>query len=265
MSEQTAAASGERVAVEIPAPIGFGAINGTILRWTLSGTGAMLPLFVVAQAVLAAAVIIGLGLLIPDIDSAAAQYLSSGAPTVLIMAIGLVMVPQGTSQSRMNGAFMYQRALPVPRSILMLNDLIVWLVMALPGVAVAVIVSLMRYDFTFSFNWPLLVGGSVLAALMAISIGYAMGVLLRPMPAQLLSQVLVFFVLLFSPVISPESRFPSWLRSVHEVLPIQSAGDMIRAGLLSDTFSTGWQDALIVAAWCALGLLISIRALVRRG
>src|SRR5690606_28762483 len=87
----------------------------TLLRWTMAQTGTMLPFVIVVQAVLAAGIIIGFGLLIPDIDTASAQFLSTGAPTVLLMIVGLVLVASGVAQARTAGTFTYLRALPVPR------------------------------------------------------------------------------------------------------------------------------------------------------
>lgn len=236
-----------------------------LLRWTLGQIGAMLPLIVVVQALLAAGIIVGFGFLIPDIDPSTAAFLSSGAPTVLLMVMGLVIVPQGVAQARANGTFTYLRALPVPRPLLLLADLTVWLAIALPSIAVAVLVAQLRYPITFSFDWPLLVGASVLIAVVATSVGYAIAVSLPPMLAQLVSQVLVFFVLLFSPVTFPAAQLPVWFQHLHDLLPIRPAADLLRAGLLSSTYEASLTDLLVLLAWCALGLTISVRALVRRG
>src|SRR5699024_8393091 len=91
----------------LPAPGAAGALSTyrTLLRWTLSQIGAMLPLIILVQALLAAGIIVGFGFLIPDIDTSTALFLSTGAPTVLLLVIGLVMVPQGVAQARTDGTF----------------------------------------------------------------------------------------------------------------------------------------------------------------
>lgn len=237
----------------------------TLLRWTMAQTGAMLPFVIVVQAVLAAGIIIGFGLLIPDIDTASAQFLSTGAPTVLLMIIGLVMVATGVAQARTSGTFTYLRALPVPRPLVLLADLTVWLAVMLPSVAVAVIVAQLRYGFGYSFDWLLLVTASVLTALTASAMGYAIAVTLPPLITQLVTQVLVFFVMLFSPVTFPASRLPDWFQTLHDVLPFRPAADLIRAGLLSDTYTASGRDLVVLLAWCVLALGVSLRAMVRRG
>ncbi|MFV2178157.1 ABC transporter permease [Actinomadura sp. LOL_016] len=237
---------------------------GTLLRWTLAQAGAMLPLVIVVQSLLAAGVIVGFGFLVPGIDTSTARFLSTGAPTVLLMVVGLVMVPQGVAQARTSGTFTYLRTLPVPRPLLLLADLTVWLAVALPGIPVAVVVARLRYGFDHTFDWPVLATASVLTAVTATAVGYAIAVLLPPLLAQLTTQVLVFFVMLFSPITFPAARLPEWFQTVHDVLPFRPSADLLRAGLLSDVHSASPRDLAVLLAWCALGLAISTRALVRR-
>jgi ABC-2 type transport system permease protein len=262
MSELTAAPG---LGPPAPARVGSGRTFATLMRWQFAQIGGtVLPLVVIVQALLAAGIIVGFGFLIPDITAETARFLSTGAPTVLLMTVGLVIVPQGVAQARANGTFAYLRALPVPRPLLLLSDLTVWLLVALPSVAAAVVVAQLRYDLTFAFDWPLLVAASVLVTLTATAVGYAIAVSLPPLLAQLCSQVLVFFVLLFSPITFPVSQLPAWFQSVHDVLPVRPAADLLRAGLATDTYVGTGRDLVVLLIWCVLGLLVSVRALVRR-
>lgn len=251
----------------LPAPGAAGALSTyrTLLRWTLSQIGAMLPLIILVQALLAAGIIVGFGFLIPDIDTSTALFLSTGAPTVLLLVIGLVMVPQGVAQARTDGTFHYMRSMPVWRPLLLAADLTVWVIVALPSVAVAVLVAVWRYDITLSLDWPVLVSATVLVTVTGTAVGYALAVTLPPMLAQLVSQALVFFVLLFSPITFPLTQLPPWFQSLHDWLPIRPGADLVRAGLAADSFTASGRDLLVLACWCAAGLAISLRALVRRG
>jgi ABC-2 type transport system permease protein len=236
----------------------------TLLRWSLASIGAMLPLIVVIQAMLAAGIIIGFGFLIPGITPDSALFLSSGAPTILLLTIGLVIVPQGVSRARASGALDYQRALPVARPLLLLVDLVVWTGVALPGVAIGLLVAWLHYDLTYSLDWPLLVLASLLVTTMATALGYAIAVSLPAMLAQLVSQVLVFFVLLFSPITFPASQLPDWFQALHRLLPIEAAADLLRAGIASHAFTATGRDLLVLTLWTVLGLVITTRALMRR-
>jgi len=236
----------------------------TLLRWQVAQIGPLLPLVVVIQALLAAGIIIGFGFLIPDIDPATALFLSTGAPTVLLLTIGFVIVPQGVARARTDGTFAYMRSLPLARPLLLAADLTVWLLIALPSVAVGVLVAQLRDDLDLSFDWPVLVSSALLVTLMATAVGYAIAVSLQPMLAQLVTQVLVFFVLLFSPITFPASQLPGWFQTAHDVLPARPGADLLRAGLASDVFDASGRDLLVLVVWCVLGVAVTLRALVRR-
>ncbi|APU21471.1 ABC transporter permease [Actinoalloteichus sp. GBA129-24] len=264
MAEPRTTVSSPPAVVAVPARIGLWTTFGTLLRWTLAQSGPMLPFVIAVQALLAAGVIIGFGFLIPDIDSASAQFLSTGAPTVLLMVVGLVIVPMGVAQARTSGTFTYLRAQPVPRPLLLLADLTVWLLVAVPSVAVAVVVAQLRYGFGYAFDWPLLAAASALTMLTAASVGYAIAVVLPPMLTQIATQILVFFVMLFSPVTFQAAQLPQWFQTVHDWLPFRPAADLLRAGLLADSYTASGRDLVVLLTWCVLGLAISLRAVVRR-
>lgn len=236
-----------------------------LLRWTVAQIGGVLPLVIVIQALLAAGIVVGFGLVIPNIDPATALYLSTGAPTVLLLTVGLVIVPQGVARARADGTFVFMRTLPVARPLLLLADLTVWLLVSLPGVAVAVLVAELRFDLVLSLDWPVLLTAAVLTAVTATSVGYAIAVSLPPTIAQLVSQVLVFFVMLFSPLTFRAEQLPDWFRTAHEWLPVQAAGDLIRTGLAADAYPGTGRDVVVLAVWCLIGVAVSLRALVRRG
>src|SRR5699024_8320591 len=163
------------------------------------------------------------------------------------------------------GTFHYMRSMPVWRPLLLAADLTVWVIVALPSVAVAVLVAVWRYDITLSLDWPVLISATVLVTVTGTAVGYGLAVTRPTMLAQLASQALVFFVLLFSPSTFPLTQLPQWFQSPHDWLPIRPGADLVRAGLAADSFTTSGRDLLALACWCAAGLAVSLRALVRRG
>ena len=246
-------------------PVGPLAAYGLLLRWQLARIGTvMLPIVIVVQALIAVGIVIGFGFLIPDIEPASALFLATGAPTVLLLTVGLVLVPQQVSAARTDGTFAYLRALPLPRVMLLLADLTVWVLVALPGLAIALLVAWLRYDLALALDWPVLVSGALLTVVTATAVGYAIAVALPRMLAVAVSQVLVFFVLLFSPITFPAGQLPGWFQALHRVLPMQAAADTLRAGLAAGTFPTHGRDLVVLGAWCVLGVAVSVRVLTRR-
>lgn len=237
----------------------------TLIRWTLHQVGPVMPLVIVLQAILSAGMIIGFGFLIPDIDPASALFLSTGAPTVLLLLIGVVVVPQGVATARLNGSYQYMRTLPVPRPLVLLADMSVWVLVALPSIVVAALVAWWYHGIEFAIDWPLILLAGVLVAVMGTSVGYALAVTFPPMVAQILTQVLIFFVMMFSPINYPASQLPEWFQRVHDFLPFEAGATLIRAGIASDVFEWDVRDLVVLAVWTLGGLVISLRALMRRG
>lgn len=236
----------------------------SLLRWQLCGIGTALPLIVVVQAMLAAGIVVGFGFIIPNITDATALFLSTGAPAMLLLTIGLVLVPQAVSRMRTDGTFDFMRSLPAPRPLMLAVVLTVWTAIALPGLAIGVVVAQLRYSLDLSINWPVLISSALLVTVMATAIGYAIAVSMKPMVAQLISQVLVFFVMLFSPITFPAGQLPQWFQTLHQYLPIQAGADLLRAGLASEAFSATSRDVLVLAIWCVVAVAITLQALMRR-
>lgn len=237
----------------------------SLLRRQAAQAGTLFPLVIVLQTLMAAGIVIGFGFLIPGMTPETALFLSTGAPTILLFTVGLVVVPQSVARSRTDGTFEHLRTLPVPRPLLLLAELLVWAGVALPGLVIGVLVGVWRYGLELSPHWPVLIGAALLVTVMATSVGYAIAVSMQPALAQLVSQMLVFFVLLFSPIAFPAAQLPQWLRTVHDVLPIRPGADLLRAGLAADSFPTSGRDLIVLTLWTILGVVITLRALMRRG
>jgi ABC-2 type transport system permease protein len=84
------------------------------------------------------------------------------------------------------------------------------------------------------------------------------------MVSGIVSQVLIVFVLMFSPLTFPAERLPDWLRAIHSVLPIQAMGETIRGSLAATSFPLSSGAFLLLGAWCAGSLVLALAALNRR-
>lgn len=234
-----------------------------LVQWQFRRNSASLPLLVVIQVLLAVATVVGYGLLVGDPTPDVALYLATGAPTITLITVGLVMTPQMLVQSKTEGSLDWMRTLPVSRGLFLAADLLVWTMLALPGMVLGIFAGIWRFDVDLSPTWWL-VPGALLVSLTAASVGYAIASLLAPALAQLISQVLVFVVLLFSPVSYPASRMPDWLATAHQWLPIEPMSQIVRAGLAPDAFTIPTRSALVLAAWCVASVTGALATLRRR-
>jgi ABC-2 type transport system permease protein len=222
-----------------------------------------LPLGIVVQTLLALGIVAGYPLLFPSMDRTTVLYIATGGPAVSLITIGLVAVPQLVSQAKTEGTLDYVRALPVPRLAYLLADLTVWLVCVVPGVAFSVVVAALRFGLDLQVS-ILVIPAVLLVVFTATSIGYALASLLPPMLAQMLSQVLVVFILMFSPLNFPADRLPGWLAAIHNVLPIQAMGQVMRGTIASSAFPVTTGAFLLLGAWCATSFAATGFVMTRR-
>lgn len=173
------------------------------------------------------------------------------------------MTPQMLGQAKLEGSHDWMRTLPVPRWTFLASDLLMWTLIALPGMVLGIVVGVMRFDVQLSIA-PRLVGAALLVSLTSASVGYAMASVLPPMLAMLLTQVLVFVVLLFAPVSYPASRMPEWLQTAHELLPIEPMAQVVRAGLANDAFTVPGRSVVVLCVWCVASVGAALAALRRR-
>ena len=234
-----------------------------LVQWQLRRQAQMMPLLVVVQVFMAVATVVGYGLLVGDPDPQAALFLATGAPTITLITVGLVMTPQMVAQSRLEGSLDWMRTLPVPRWAFLATDLTVWTLIALPGMVLGIIAGVIRFDVDLS-PAPWLVPAALLVSLTSAAVGYAMASVLAPQVAMLMTQALVFIVLLFSPVSYPRGRMPQWLQTAHEWAPIEPMAQVVRSGLAHDAFAVPGRSVVVLLAWCTVAVAGATFALRRR-
>ncbi|MEX2031684.1 MAG: ABC transporter permease, partial [Dehalococcoidia bacterium] len=144
--------------------------------------------------------------------------------------------------------------------------LTVFSLVALPPAAAALAVAAWRYDLALSVS-PMAVPGAVLVVAVASAVGYAVGhVVPNPRMTNLITQVMIFVVTIFSPINFPSERFPEWLQAVHRVLPMEHAAIVMRS-TLSEGLVTGatWPSWLALAVWAVGCWIVTYLVMSRRG
>ncbi|WP_293696972.1 ABC transporter permease [uncultured Agrococcus sp.] len=234
-----------------------------LMRWNAASSKMILPLSLVVQIMLAVGIVIGFGFLAPVDDPATALRLSTGAPTIQLLTTGLVLVPQAVVAMKQEGSYDWFRTLPAPRSAFLAADLTIWTLISLPGIILAVVVAAWRFDLDLQLSFWSPIAAIAVAAI-AATIGYGMATALPPRVAQLLTQMLVFVILLFSPITFPSAALPDWFAAVHRVLPMEPMSDMIRTSLAPDAFSIAPAQIVVVLAWGAVAAIATLTMMSRR-
>jgi ABC-2 type transport system permease protein len=234
-----------------------------LLLWQFLRHRQFLVIIVVIQVALGLGVVYGLAFLIPHIDPRTALFLSTGAPTLALLIMGLTMVPQEVAQDKLTGAHEYASTLPVPRLASLGAQLTYWFAIQLPGTVLALAVASIRFHFHLAIS-PLVVPAFVLVALGGAAVGYAMASVLRPEVTANVSSFVAVGILLFSPLDFPLGRLPEWLQVVHRILPVKYMADLIRWSVTGRFVNDAGLAFAVVGAWCAAGLAVAYRAATRR-
>lgn len=248
----------------------FGVVNWVrayvvMTRWELARLRLVLPTMAIVEVLLGAGFVLGVGLFFSGpVTTPTALYLATGVPVITLYVVGLVLLPQVVGQQKVAQVYDFNQSLPVPRS----TGFVAWysinLVVGVPGMVVSLIVAALRYHLTFQPS-PVLLPAVMLVALASTAIGYAMGhASPMPMLTNVLTQVLNFFALGFSPIAFPSDRLPAWLALVNHVLPFEAMGTVMRSGLSPGLAGGAPAAYALLAAWTLGCLLVAAAAVNRR-
>lgn len=236
----------------------------TLLRWQALRFKSVLPFVVIAQFFTGIGTVLGMGFMVPNLDTTTATYFVTGGPTLTLITLGLTLVPQFVANGKAEGSLEYMWSLPIPRMAYLAADLTIWMIVTLPGVIVSLLVGSIRYDFALQVS-PLVVPVYLLVVLTATSVGYAMA-LLSPKAelVNLITNFIIFCLFLFSPINFPVERLPGWLANVHRFLPVKYAADAVRGTLVKGYAQDLGVAIAVLAVWCVFGLAINYFVSTRR-
>jgi ABC-2 type transport system permease protein len=220
-----------------------------MLRYQLTGLRTFLAFVVVVQVLMSAGMTYFYGFYMGELPIEAQLFLVTGTPALALFPIGFIVVPNAIGQQKLAGSYDYEQSLPVPAIAATAASFTVFTLVAIPGLAIALVVADLRYDIGLDLAWSI-VPAVALVSVMAISVGFAVGHGVRdPRVTNLITNILVFAVLLFSPIVVPIEQFPEWLAGLHRALPFYHMAQVLR-GSLSDGLVSGVAASyLILMAW----------------
>ena len=236
---------------------------GLFLQWQLRRHALALPVYFALQVILAAAVALGYGLIAGDVDYRTSLFLSTASITICLLMLGLVIAPQTVADTRAEGGYEWMLTLPVPRVAFILADMLVWVAMALPGLISCIVVGSWRYGLDFSPSWAV-VPAVLLVSFGATAVGYVPAVTFGKVGTLMCTQVFIMGTMLFTPIAYPADRLPAWVRSLHEWLPFDSMGRLVRGTMAPSEFPIDARPWIVVACWAVVGFLASLSMLRRR-
>ena len=236
-----------------------------MLRFDVASARGWIGFHIVLQLILGAGIAVLYGFYLPVIPPTLAQYIVTGTPALALIPIGFVSLPNLIADQKISGTYDFMRSLPVPRSAAIASTATLFTAIALPGCAAALVISAWRYGVTIELS-PLIIPALALTALVATSIGAAIGHGVRnPLLTNLISNLIIFFALMFSPIVFPPSQFPTWLVHLHQVLPFYNMVTVIRAALSHGLVSDVGRAYAVLGAWSVASIGTALFVVSRRG
>ena len=236
-----------------------------MMSWEVRTMRVFLPLALAVQVLIGAGLIIGFGLLMGNVPATAALYLATGVTVISMITVGFVLTPQMIAQQKLAGTYDYIWSLPVPRTTSVAASLTVNTLIALPGMVIALLVGVWRYDIDLEIS-VLVLPAVLLTLVTAASIGMAMAhAIPNPMITMLSTQILVFVIMLYSQINFPSDRLPDWLAAIHQFLPFEHMANVVRAGLTQGLATEIGFSFSVLTIWAAVSWSITAWVVGRRG
>ncbi len=223
-----------------------------------------LPLLVIVQMLIASGFSIGMSLFFTEVTPTVGLYLGTGSAIITLIVVGLIVAPQLIATEKEEGTYDFSWSLPMPRSAAVVAWLVLCAIVSIPSMVVALVVAGWRLDIDYVVSWTI-VPAVVLVLVCGTMIGYAIAhAISRPSLTLLLTQILAFGVLGFTPITFPIENLPPWLATVQEVLPFYHMGVIIRGGLTVGLVEDLWVSCLVVLAWALAAMAVTWLVLGRR-
>jgi ABC-2 type transport system permease protein len=222
-------------------------------------------MIVVIHIALSLGLVVGMGYLVPDISDTTALFLITGTATQAFVTTGLVMLPQMMSESKRDGRLEYFLTMPISREAYLLSQVTVVAITSFPGAFFALGFGAWHYDIGLSVE-PAFLAVMLLTVMSLAGIGVAMAMFSSgPQVTNAVTQLIIFYVLFFSPVIFPATQLPEALQHISKLAPPTYAADGVRATLTDLPNTHLARDLGMMAAFATGSISLSAFAIRRRG
>jgi ABC-2 type transport system permease protein len=235
-----------------------------MLRFDLARYRTMLVSVFASQFFMGVGLVVMYGLYLGSVDPVTGLYLASGVPALSLIPVGFILIPLLVAQDKRAGTHEFIWSLPAPRSATAASTFTLFTALSLPVAVLSTVLAAWRFDADLSVSFMFLPAG-VLVALMGTSVGFGLAhAIPEPRIVNLITNIVVFLVMLFSPIVVPIDRFPDWLSGIHRVLPFYHMASLLR-WTVSDGLvdHPGWSTAVVVG-WTLLAWLAAAWVLGRR-
>lgn len=202
-----------------------------LLSMELRSMRGEVPMIAVIQLAFTLGFVLGFGYLVPGMTGETARFIVTGTATQGLVTIGLVLLPQLLAQARHEGRLEYLLAMPISREAYLLALVSVVGIMALPGVLFCLLFGAWHYGFALEWS-PLVIPVVLLGIASLAGVGIALAMYSpHQQVTNALTQLIIFYVLFFAPVLMPREQLPGLLQWTARLAPPTYAAEALRAAV----------------------------------
>lgn len=236
-----------------------------LVRMALLQNREELAFLMAMQVAMSFGFIFGFGYFIGDVSDRQALFLTTGTATNTTVTIALVGLPNVMSQGKVQGRLDYFLTLPISRELYLLGEVTYVALAASPGILFTLLLGWLHYGLEFSVQpWVLLALPLAMSSLAGA--GIIVGVFSpHPMLTNIITNLTIFYVLLFAPVLIPRDQLPALLQHTATFLPTTYAADAVRGSLTSLEGTHLERSLLVLGGFSTVSLAAAAVSIRRRG
>ncbi|SDH56044.1 ABC-2 type transport system permease protein [Lentzea fradiae] len=192
-------------------------------------------------------------------DQNSLLYIVSGAAVFSVATEGIATLAQRVGVVRTSGMLQYYVSLPISRTAFLSALVFSRLLLILPGLVTPIIAARLMYDADFVVS-PMLLVVLPLTCLALSAVGLAIGTVVESMDViVVITNLLIFVLLLAAPVLIPPESLPLPLRLIGYLLPPTYAAEALRHALSGDLGGMFLVDVAVLLGMTVLGLAATSR------
>jgi len=235
-----------------------------MVSWHIASLRIWLVTLTAVQVLSGVGFVLGISLFFNHIPTSAALFVSTGVPVINLLMVGLILGPQLVANQKVSGSYEYMRSLPVSRSVTAAAWYTVCLLGGVPAMVIALGVAELRYGIPLHISaWiiPAVLLTSFTGTMLGYALAHAIG---NPMATQLITQLLVFAIFGFAPILFPLAQMPAWLGDLNWWFPFRHMADVMRSALTTTPDSAVATGYVVLVVWAAACAALAGYALGRR-
>ncbi|MGB7095185.1 MAG: ABC transporter permease [Anaerolineales bacterium] len=179
---------------------------------------------------------------------------------IIIGTVALMGIPIDTAVSRETGVLRRYRATPLHPAAYLIASVVVYLGIALLGMAILVLTGKVVFGLRMAGSWLSVLPAFVLSACSFFSVGYLIASLVpTARMAQTLGMVIFFPMMFLSGAGMPLQLLPEMLRKVSDYLPLSYVVRLIQGLWFGESWNSLWLPTLVLAGILVVGTVLATK------